>query len=150
MLKRLAVAALAGGLTLFVGPQLAFAHGGGGGGGGQSRSGGGHSSHADAGGRSAPSRSGGHDRHDHSYRDGYYYPGYGGHDGSYYGGYNNGYCGDGRYYYGRGYCAGGSYGDSPRDEGTWDCRSDPDRDHNRYRQPCRYYSECTNYPRCKD
>ena len=41
-------------------------------------------------------------------------------------------------------------GDSPRDEGTYDCRYDPDRDNNRYRQPCRYYSECTQYPRCKD
>ena len=84
-----------------------------------------------------------------------YYPGYDGCGGSYGGGYDNGgyynsYCGEGRYYYGRGYCADPSYGDSPHDEGAWDCRSDPYRDHNRYRKACRYYEDCTQYPRCKD
>lgn len=32
----------------------------------------------------------------------------------------------------------------------WDCRYDPYRDNYRDRTPCRYYEECTNYPRCKD
>src|SRR5437867_5264827 len=123
MLKRFVVATLAGGLLLFGAPQLAFAHSGG------------HSSpshHAD----SRGGRDGGHERHAHSYG---YYPGYygyyGGYDGSYYGdgGYSSGYCGQGQYNDGRGYCADRSYGDSPRDEGVYDCRYDPYRDNNRYR-----------------
>jgi hypothetical protein len=163
MHKRFVVAVLAGALLLFGAPQYTFARSGGGGRGDHGR----HerSEHS--------SRS--YYGHPYSYY-GYpnYYGGYGG-----YGGYDNGCSSDGGGYPTRGYNGGsynggsynggsynggsynggsynggcnnrGSYGPSYPDQGSWDCRSDPDRDRNRYHAPCRYYSECTNYPRCKD
>jgi hypothetical protein len=61
-------------------------------------------------------------------------------------GYGGGNCG-----YDNGCSNRDDYGSSNDENQKWyDCRSDPYRDNNRYQTPCRYYEECTNYPRCKD
>jgi hypothetical protein len=78
------------------------------------------------------------------------------HGGGYGDRYGRGYGGGGCQYdnrcsNGNGNRNGNGYGSS--NDGSqkwWDCRSDPYRDNDQYQTPCRYYSECTNYPRCKD